>query len=133
MKRNGSMLKIFRFWPIVRSAGLSLLLGLAEAAAQSQTPYSIALVPTGQQPMGIAITTQSVSGVLGSASRGYAMIANFGDNSVSIFGPLGTRNAATGEFTLPQSSVITGIPSPYAISTCPIDNKLKLLPFGPVM
>ena len=125
MKRNGSMLKIFRFWPIVRSAGLSLLLGLAEAAAQSQTPYSIALVPTGQQPMGIAITTQSVSGVLGSASRGYAMIANFGDNSVSIFGPLGTRNAATGEFTLPQSSVITGIPSPYAISTCPIDNNLN--------
>jgi uncharacterized protein (TIGR03437 family) len=72
--------------------------------------------------MGMDIASEPVSDVLGSARRGFAVVANSGDNSVSIFGPLGTLNAATGTFTLTPLSLVTGVPSPYAVSTCPINS-----------
>ena len=108
----------FNFWPLLYSTGLLLLLGVG-VAAQSQPPYSVTSLPTGMQPMGIGTTSEPVSDVLGSERRGYAVIANSGDNSVSFFGPLGTLKA--GGFTLPLSSVTTGIPSPYAVGSCPIN------------
>jgi uncharacterized protein (TIGR03437 family) len=106
------------FWPLLHAAGLSLLMGVT-APAQSTPPYSITSLPTGKQPKGIDITTAAATGDISAfPSAAYVVIANSGDNSVSVFGFATLRPP----FVLKPLSPITGIPSPYAVSTCPSGN-----------
>lgn len=115
-KRRGVTTSTTKIWSIVRTLGLSLLL-IPGAVAQ---PYSITSVPTGKQPMGIGLAITG-GGIGGPKAFEYAVIANYGDNSVSFFGPTGLTSGP-GVFTLTPSSTTAGIPTPYAVSQCPPDN-----------
>ena len=130
------MLRAFHFWPFLAIS--VAITGFAIAAdAQSPPPVSITSAPTGLRPMGIAVSGVPVTEFSTVFVR-FAVVANSGDNSVSIFvlsaGPMETR-------TLTPLSVETGIPSPYAAVACggrdstvlvtsPSDNSVRVLRFA---
>jgi len=91
---------------VLQSAAVALSL-VAATAAQSPIGISVSFVKTGLRPMGIGVATVPVAG-LGSALAAFTVVANSGDNSVSIYGDL----------TLSPKGVVTGIPSPYAVAGC---------------
>lgn len=118
---------VFRY---LRGAGRALLLSLLcsmAAVAQRAPAYSVSAVATGSRPMGIAITAVQVSAVMGSVRQAFAVVANSGDNSLSVFGPLGTKDAS-GALTLTALSPVTQVPSPYAAATCPFSSTDGLAP-----
>ena len=95
------------------------------AAAQA---VQLKTVPTGAQPLGIAVTTV----LAGPDTKTYTIVANSGDNSISIF----QLSFASQNLNLALTTIVTGIPSPYAISECgegtvlvtsPSDNSVRLI------
>src|SRR5579885_2408782 len=112
-------------------AAVALLFSAATAVRdQVVTPAS---VPTGRQPLGLAVAS-------GTDGQGYAVVANSGDSSISIF----HLNLTSQTLSLDRATTITGIPSPYGVSACgtgtalvtsPTDNSVRLIqvPSGQVL
>jgi uncharacterized protein (TIGR03437 family) len=76
--------------------------------AQSLTVWT---VPVGVAPLGIDVTTNSVTG-------SYAVVANSGDNSVSVLQI--SRSVTAGAFVVSVTpvAVVKPIASPYAVAAC---------------
>jgi hypothetical protein len=120
------MLRSFKFWRLHSIVG-SVLLFAAGAVAQAPHYYS---VPTGHQPLGVAANlNQNGNG------PGYAVVANSGDNSISIF-QFNQFNVGSQGIALSLSATLTGIPSPYAVADCgnstvlvtsPSDNSVRVI------
>ncbi len=99
-----------------------VVLGATLAAAQNASPIRMDSFPVGLKPLGIDIAFHSQQ----------AVVANSGENSISIL-RLGTGKGRPAE-------TIRGIPSPYAVATCPnpeialvtspADNSVTVVPFG---
>lgn len=114
----------------LRAVGIWLLLSLV-AGAQSPPAFDVASAATGLRPVGIdgfTVTVTRQSPPFVSTTFSYAVVANSGENSVSVFG-VGT----------PPSLVqtLTGIPGPYGVAACgrlllvtsPGDNSVSVLRF----
>lgn len=131
------MAQLSNFWPLMRAAGLSLFLALA-AVAQPL----VGSVPTGLRPLGIAITTAGGSPGAGQllSTPEYAVVANSGENSVTI---LGLTVNSQRIVTVSSSRKVEGIPAPYAVVACfgvalvssPDDNSVSVLdaPSGAIL
>src|SRR5262245_29609826 len=90
-----------------------------EAAGQ----FAVQSIPTGQRPMGIHAFTPLIN-----RAEIRAVVANFGDNSVSLLRFERGENVAV----LTSSQVISGIPSPFSIACgdviiSPSDNSISIL------
>ena len=138
------MQKTSKLWLRVVATGLLLLLNMA-AAAQSPLPVLPGFVgesiPTGLRPMGVDVTHAEF---LGSGGREFAVVANSGENSVSILVLSRTTFTASGRLeavvTVAPGGKIEGIPSPYAVAACPSqrlvlvtspsDNSVRILEFS---
>ena len=121
------MLRSFKSWRLLSIIG-SVLFFAAGAAGQTPRYNS---VPTGHQPLGVAASLNQN----GNGQR-YAVVANSGDNSVSIF----QLNLGSQGIALSLSATVTGIPSPYAVADCgngtvlvtsPSDNSVRLIQVSP--
>ncbi len=96
------MVKDLKFWPFL--AITVALTGLAiTATAQPPFPIVTGSVVTGVRPLGMDIAYLY-------ANYAFAVVANSGENSVSIIGV---------ESILRPIMKLSGIPSPYAVAACP--------------
>jgi len=113
-----------------RVAGVVLIFGLA-AGAQSPLALEVTAASTGLRPVGIGgftVTVTRESPPFISSTFSYAVVANSGDNSVSVFGVGGPP----GLF-----QTLTGIPGPYGVAACgriflltsPADNSVSIVRF----
>ena len=96
--------------------GAILLAIAAPAAAQLR----IDAVPTGLQPLGLDII-----------GTGYAVVANSGDDSVSVFALNFDSQNMGAPKTVTPVTVVRGIPSPFAVVACPTSASLTVLVSSP--
>ena len=108
------------------AAAIALLFASA-AAAQLPPPLNVQMIPVGQRPIGISATALNLRNPNFPTDTIVAMVANSGENSVSILvfqpGPFAS---------LSSSSVISGIPSPFGVFcgdvvTSPQDNSVSVI------
>jgi uncharacterized protein (TIGR03437 family) len=102
---------------ILRAAAVALLFTTV-LAAQSAGPFYMTSLPTGLQPLGIDRVATGGSISAGNYSD-IAIVANSGENSVSVFGVL-TQCCIGHVGAILSDQKITGIPSPYAVAGCPV-------------
>ena len=96
---------------------------LASGAAVWAQTVGLNAVPTGLKPLGVDITAFDVTTSGETTTQYDAVVANSGDNSVSILGLKG----GTVTPTVTPLTTLTGIPSPYAIASCGGHGALMLI------
>src|SRR5258708_30255986 len=122
-----------KVYQLGRAMAFSILFS-AVAASQS-TQFQVGSVPVGLQPLGIDIAYGPMNG--GTQTHAAAIVANSGDNSVTI---LYINGAQSGITINPTTTKVTGIPAPYGFAACagangfeyvlvtsPADNSVRVL------
>ncbi len=112
-RKSGKFGRLAFRWPL-QTAIIAALFAMS-SAAQPPPPLAISSFPTGLRPMGMVFTYIPLSGFDSGPRAARAVVANSGDNSVSFFG----LTAVPPRTGLTLISVLTGIPSPYAVAACP--------------
>lgn len=115
------------FGNVLRAGILCTCLAAVAVAQLPTPPLSVQSIPVGQRPLGLDIVPPDPLNI-----GTLVVVANSGDNSVSIlgFGP---------GIPFGASSLLTGIPSPYAVVcngrvvTSPSDNSIRLIPLSRVI
>src|SRR3990167_3272126 len=95
-------------------SGAVALLFAAVAVAQTP-PILVQTIPAGLKPLGVDLLETSTGFIPINIVEYWAAVANSGDNSVSIF-KVSADESNLANISL--SSVISGIPSPYAVVAC---------------
>ena len=111
----------FRLFLHIPIALGSILLLSNPGHTQSLSPFRIQKLSTESSPQGVSVTGTSNNNL--NTQPAYAVVANTGSNSVSVF-PLGsgcnipTCSGGQPPIVASSSTVVPGIAGPYAVATC---------------
>ena len=95
----------------LRSAVVLVLWGAADVSAQA---VHLDSVPVGRAPIGVDVAR--FASPFSAAEGRYAVVANSGDQSVSIFELKGST--IIGDFSILPPTVVPQVPTPYAVTRC---------------
>ena len=132
MKWGDTMEKTFKFWALIRAAGALLLLSVA-AVAQLPPTLEMRSFSTGLQPMGLDIVYPTPNSRGSSYGEAFAVVANSGENSVSILSAFSTLNPITKVMEIPSPYGVAAclsendLPSQHVLVTSPSDNSVRVL------